>query len=311
MSARRALAALVVIVVMAVTGLTLVTIVGGDRPQPNPAQTGPSAAPSPTVTPTAAVPVLVPAVAYRDGSYRATSVHGPTSDPTQSKVWYANGAWWAVMFEPDGVETHIFRLDRNTQVWQDTGTLVDDRRGARADVVWDGTRAVIASSVDSATRIEPTLVGVFTYDAATSRFRPVPDGPVAVATAPGRAQLVVDGQGTLWLVVLRNGTLRVLHDDQDPYHWVPPVAIDGAPDGSVAEVASAGSSDGVWVVFAVEGQPGVYSVRHATGAADGSWTLETHHTAGFDVTPSDLAVAATGSGPLGRADRGRPGPVKG
>ena len=51
----------------------------------------------------------------------------PTSDKPQSKLWFNDGLWWATMFESASKTWHIFRLDRQSETWVDTGTRVDDR----------------------------------------------------------------------------------------------------------------------------------------------------------------------------------------
>src|SRR4051794_30836811 len=51
----------------------------------------------------------------------------PTSDKPQSKLWFNDGLWWATMFDTASLTWHIFRLDRGTESWVDTGTQVDNR----------------------------------------------------------------------------------------------------------------------------------------------------------------------------------------
>ena len=73
-------------------------------------------------------------VGYQGPSYSGVP-NVPTSDKPQSKLWYAQGSWWAVMFDTGSGTWHIFRLDRATQVWTDTGVLVDKRPNTLADVL--------------------------------------------------------------------------------------------------------------------------------------------------------------------------------
>jgi len=70
----------------------------------------------------------------------------PTSDKPQSKLWWNDGSWWADMWTT-GSGWHIYRLDRATHSWVDTGVLNDARGSTLADALWDGAHLYIASHV--------------------------------------------------------------------------------------------------------------------------------------------------------------------
>lgn len=78
-------------------------------------------------------------------SYSGVS-NPPTSDKPQSKLWWNDGSWWADMWT-SGSGWHIYRLDRGTETWVDTGLLNDSRGTTLADTLWDGTHLYIASHV--------------------------------------------------------------------------------------------------------------------------------------------------------------------
>jgi len=70
-----------------------------------------------------------------------------TADKPQSKLWYNDGLWWAVMFDSVSADWHIFKLDRAAEQWVDTGTPVDGRVGTLSDALWDGQKLYVASQV--------------------------------------------------------------------------------------------------------------------------------------------------------------------
>ncbi|HEY8702437.1 MAG TPA: hypothetical protein VIM08_15965, partial [Arthrobacter sp.] len=70
----------------------------------------------------------------------------PTSDKPQSKLWWNDGSWWADMWTT-GSGWHIYRLDRSSEAWVDTGLLNDSRTNTLADTLWDGSHLYIASHV--------------------------------------------------------------------------------------------------------------------------------------------------------------------
>src|SRR3954453_19311587 len=97
------------------------------------------------------VPLSAPAataatgdIGFVDQSFTGVT-NPPTSDKPQSKLWFNDGLWWATMFDPVSVTWHIFRLDRATQTWVDTGTQVDNRVQTLFDALWDGQKLYIAS----------------------------------------------------------------------------------------------------------------------------------------------------------------------
>src|SRR3954454_14651261 len=63
---------------------------------------------------------------YRDGTFSGVT-NPPTSEKPQSKLWYNDGSWWAVMYTPATFDWRIYRLDRGTETWLSTGVPVDDR----------------------------------------------------------------------------------------------------------------------------------------------------------------------------------------
>ncbi|MET3164296.1 UNVERIFIED_ORG: PKD repeat protein [Arthrobacter sp. UYEF10] len=78
-------------------------------------------------------------------SYSGVS-NPPTSDKPQSKLWWNDGSWWADMWKT-GSGWSIFRLDRATATWVDTGVRNDTRGSTLSDTLWDGSHLYIASHV--------------------------------------------------------------------------------------------------------------------------------------------------------------------
>ena len=96
--------------------------------------------------------LAAPGNAATDATYGHPSItyagagNPPTSDKPQSKLWWNDGSWWADMWTT-GSGWHIYRLDRGTETWVDTGLLNDSRTNTLADTLWDGTHLYIASHV--------------------------------------------------------------------------------------------------------------------------------------------------------------------
>src|SRR3954470_14663958 len=72
-----------------------------------------------------------------------TGATAPTGEKPQSKVWFNDGTWWAVMFSSLTRDFEIFKYDGAH--WTSTGTKVDLRNNTWADAKWDGTHLNIVS----------------------------------------------------------------------------------------------------------------------------------------------------------------------
>jgi PKD repeat protein len=91
------------------------------------------------------------ATTYGTRSISYTGVaNAPTADKPQSKLWWNDGSWWADMWT-SGSGWHIYKLDRSSKTWVDTGLLNDNRSNTLADTLWDGTHLYIASHVVTVT----------------------------------------------------------------------------------------------------------------------------------------------------------------
>ena len=60
---------------------------------------------------------------YRDQTF--TGATSPTEDKPQSKLWFSDGFWWALMRSVTDVTVHKLQADHT---WLNTGTVVDTSR---------------------------------------------------------------------------------------------------------------------------------------------------------------------------------------
>src|SRR5689334_14429770 len=103
-----------------------------------------------------------PNVGYVDFGFGSAPGSAPTADKPQSKLWYNDGAWWAVMFNTGDSIYHIYRLTWPNQ-WVDTGTLADNRPLAHADCLWDGTHLYIATTLSNVETNAPNEGRLYRY----------------------------------------------------------------------------------------------------------------------------------------------------
>lgn len=74
---------------------------------------------------------------YLDFSYGDVLTTGPTGEKPESKLWWHDGIWWGILWNPSANTYRIYELDWGAQTWADTGVDVDNRPQSKADVLWD------------------------------------------------------------------------------------------------------------------------------------------------------------------------------
>jgi hypothetical protein len=157
---------------------------------------------------------------YRDHTYGGGAFR-PTSDKSQSKLWYTDGSWYAGMFLYRGTaplksEYHIWRLDRTTHSWVDTGTLIDSRDQSHGDYFWHeaSQRLYVASAHDGNNGTnDSTQVFKYSYNAATNTYATEPGFPVTIPGTTGGTRSAtitreLSGSQRLWTVWTAGGQVR-------------------------------------------------------------------------------------------------------
>ena len=136
------------------------------------------------VIPAAAVAPAVPGPGFTDFVYKPDADGSGGDDVTsyrnQSKLWFNDGRWWAILFDktgPAGNGTYrIQSFNMATQAWttSNTATQVDNRNRSNADALWDGTNLYVVSSHDHGRNWASNgalRLYKYTYSAARRRTR--------------------------------------------------------------------------------------------------------------------------------------------
>jgi chitodextrinase len=212
-------------------------------------------------------------VTYRDMSYGTSVTTSPTGDKPQSKLWFQDGAWWALMLNESDNMIHIAEL-RSDHTWRMTSTVVDDRASATSDALWDGSRLYVATR-QAASALK---VSRLSYDAATRSYS-VDAGFPSVVTSGGSESAVLDkdSTGRLWVTYTRGKSVWVAHTTTNDLTWtapfVPPVP---ATTVSSDDISSLLSFDGkIGVMWSNQATDEFRFAVHMDGAPDSAWTVET------------------------------------
>jgi PKD repeat protein len=148
-----------------------------------------------------------PSIGNLDQSFLGAA-QSPTADKPESKLWFNDGQWWADMFDTVSKTWHIFRLDRPTETWVDTGVLVDPRPTASADVLWDGTKLYVGTHVVTVSSNEapkasvsgkPSRLYRYSYNATTQTYTLDTGFPKQISNFSSESLTIdKDTTGTVW-----------------------------------------------------------------------------------------------------------------
>jgi hypothetical protein len=226
---------------------------------------------------------------YHDFSYsNRDSLTAPTGSKPESKVWFNDNTWWAIMFNPSLHATDIYKLDSDNQTWTDTGTPVDDRPTAKGDALWDqasGKLYIVSNiHVDSAA---PTSTSSnwgrlyrYTYHTGTSVYSLDSGFPVTVTKGKEETLVVAkDSQGILWVTYVESSKVMLNHSNGSDNVWGTPFVL---PVGSTARstesddistiIAFGGNKIGIF--WSNQNTKNDYFSIHQDGAADTAWSAE-------------------------------------
>ncbi|RYV50772.1 fibronectin type III domain-containing protein [Pengzhenrongella frigida] len=221
---------------------------------------------------TAAPAAAADPVTYEGPRYAAVEGAPPSADKPQSKLWFAEGSWWAVMRTSAGPVT-VHRLTA-VHSWVDTGVVVDDRAASTADVLYEGGKVFLTSRVASGAMEVLRL----SFDQGTQLWVVDPGFPVSPTTAGSEsASIARDSVGRLWVTWTSLSRVWVSHTTTSDLDWTVPVRVP-VPDSSVA-------ADDISALVAFGGKIGImwsdqvslafrFAV-HEDSQPDTVWTMET------------------------------------
>jgi PKD repeat protein len=215
-------------------------------------------------------------VGFRDQSYSGAGADASGSKP-ESKLWWNDGFWWASMWETGSQDFHIFRLDRATQSWIDTGVTLDNRAGTRADTLWDGTHLYVASHVFSTSPASgyPSRLYRYSYSQATHTYSLDAGFPVSINNY--RTETLVidkDSTGEIWATWMQGNTVYVNRTVGGDATWgtpfVLPVSGTSATSDDISSVVAFGGNK-IGVMWSNQLDSAMYFAVHEDGQADTSW----------------------------------------
>jgi hypothetical protein len=227
----------------------------------------------------------MPIVPITYQGFQYTGASEPTADKPQSKLWYNDGAWWALMLAPSG-RIQVFEL-LSDHTWRDTGTVVDDRPASTGDAFWDqgAGKLYVGSRVSSGV----TRLARLTYSSAARSYSMDANFPAQIH-ANGSESLTIakDSTGIIWATFRGSGKILVTHTvlGSDDRTWTTPFQPAGGTPACVSSDITCVTSDDISAVTAFNGKVGVlwsnqraghdnfYFATHVDATPDNVWTSE-------------------------------------
>ncbi|MCF6736924.1 hypothetical protein E9565_17495, partial [Blastococcus sp. KM273129] len=223
---------------------------------------------------------------HRPGPAFATAGPSPTEDKPQSKLWFHDGSWWALM------RTNVNGADGNPDVtvhrlqpdhtWLDTRTVVDKRAASTGDALWEGGKLYVASRVTNGALQAARL----SYNPASRTYSMDSGFPKSVTSGSIESTTIArDSRGRLWVTFTKpnpsntgQDQVWVAHSTTSDTTWTAPFLVP-VPDNVIG-------ADDLSAIVAFGGKIGVmwsdqqssairFAVHPDTAASNAGWTMET------------------------------------
>ena len=214
-------------------------------------------------------------VTYQDAVYAsgASATSPPSSDKPQSKLWFNDGSWWALMLGSSSV--NIYKLGAD-HVWANTGTVVDNRVTSTGDALWTNNKLYVASrtaGTGGAIRLYR-----YSYSTTTGKYTKDSGFPIGLGGKGGSESVTIDRDtiGRLWITFTRSSTVWVSHSSGSDTSWGAPFKIPGADTAVKADDISAllSLNGKIGVFWSDQQSQGFRFALHNDTDPDNVWSYE-------------------------------------
>ncbi len=210
-------------------------------------------------------------VTYQDQTYAGLVTTPPTADKPQSKLFFGQGSWWAIMLDSDGkFRIHELMPDHS---WRIAGNVVDDRVASTADLLYDGTKLYVASRDPSS----PLEVTRMSFEPVTRSWTVDLGFPKAVNSGGSEsAAIEKDSTGRLWVTYTRSLKVWVTHTTTDDQTWTTPTQPQvGDTTISADDLSGLISFQGkIGLMYSDEESEKFSFAVHKDGDPDSTWSYE-------------------------------------
>lgn len=228
---------------------------------------------------------------YQGPGYSSGLPSDATQFASQSKTWFHDDAWWALMVGPTNTSLRVYEL-RPDHTWRPTTAVLDAAPGDTGDAVAAGdTTDVVFRRVDSTVGF--VKLG---YDPETREYAVSQPATVVSnrGSLPAPANVVRDTTGRLWVAFVTPTDIVVNYSDTDGRTWldrpsemiipIPGNGPDRRPAGSLVAFDRS-----IGVLWTEQNSGLVRFGIHRDGAPPSEWSTETA-LAGPGLAGGELSV---------------------
>jgi uncharacterized repeat protein (TIGR02543 family) len=220
---------------------------------------------------------------YRDFYYGTTVFEAPTAEKPESKLWWNDGSWWGILWQPSAGKFRIHRFDLAAQTWVNVGPDVDERDQSLADALWDGQKLYVASHVHNSsgsqsssntTPANSARLYRYSYDAAADSYTLDAGFPVLVNSATSETLVLdKDSTGRLWVTWTQANKVYVNRSLGDDLTWGAPFIVPTQGSNlSSDDISTLVAFNGkIGVVWSNQSEARIYFAFHYDNKADTDW----------------------------------------
>ena len=218
----------------------------------------------------------------------------PTADKPQSKLWFADGCWWAVL--PDSGGPTLWQRTGNS--WQEHPGVRKKLNGVpgRADVWGEEHQATAVGVADSSLTVfrlqkQKGLPAVPWHPEVLATLYPPSPAPIETAT------LAKEGKGNWWVAAIAALKVCVWFSADDGKNWTKPVVLaEGMDEDDICTITPL--RGGVGVIWSDQVRDAVLIREHLDGNPAPVWEKETVIDSGNKTADDHLNTALSSDGTL-------------
>ena len=217
-------------------------------------------------------------VGYRTVNYTGLTGH-PTESKPESKLWYNDGYWWGVLWDPNQKDHRIHRFDDANQCWISVGPMVDTRTQSAADALWDeaNQKLYISSRAKETNKTsdKKTYLKRYSYDSTTQTYSLDSGFPAVIQNDEVEALTIAkDSSGQLWAAWEISQKIYINRTVGSDNNWGTPFVLPVLGNNVTADdICAITAFDGnkIGVMWSNQNDKKMYFAVHLDSKGDTDW----------------------------------------
>lgn len=218
------------------------------------------------------------------------------SDKPQSKLWHADGSWWAVL--NNSTKLAIYKLESPNWIHKMDlqNAVLPVLKGGSNDVLWDGTNLFVAVWDATTSKIYK-----LSYNSGTQTFAILAGFPVSIAMRPGSETIVIDkdSTGRLWVTYEAEQKIYVTYStttDHKTWAATPFAVSTGTVETDDISTIVAFGGNKIGVAWSDQRTHQICFRVHSDGQPPTTWQAIETVRSGFGVVDDHLNMKADSQG---------------